>query len=152
MAFAKVLEKTIMEKIMTAPALQGLKQATKKTKSLKNNEKIQDNLVHYANETEQVIQKRIRQLNKEWDTNKTLIVSGAAMALAGVVLGLTVNKKWYWLTSAVASLAVEHIFKGWSPPVSLLRAAGMRTKKEIEKERQGLTQILNMRKQNQQNR
>ena len=137
---------------MTDPALQRVKQETKKTKSLKNNEKIQDNLVHYANETEHVIQKRIRKLNKEWDTDKTLLVTGAVVAIAGVVLGLTVNKKWYWLTSAVASLAGEHILKGWSPPVPLLRATGMRTKKEIQKERAGLTQILNLRKQNQQNR
>ena len=149
MAFAKVSKTSFMEKIMKAPALQRVKQARKNTKNIRNNEKIQDNLVHYANETESVIRERLKQLDKEWDTDKTLLITGATVAMTGLILALAVNKKWFWLTSAVASLAGEHILQGWSPPVPILRATGMRTKKEIEKEREGLRQILNLRNQNQ---
>jgi hypothetical protein len=137
-----------MENILSNPTLERVQQATRKTKNIKVNEKIQDNLVHYANEPEFVIRQRIKKLDKEWDTNRTLLVSGAVVALTGVVLALAVNKKWFWLTSAVASLAGEHLIQGWSPPVPILRASGIRTSQEIEKERQGLIQILNLRKQN----
>ncbi|MEX2565441.1 MAG: hypothetical protein WD431_05835 [Cyclobacteriaceae bacterium] len=81
---------------------------------------------------------RLEELEKEWGIEKTLEVNAAAAVLAGMVLGTTLNKKWYILPTAVAGFLLQHGLDGRSAPIAVLRFFGFRTKQEIEEERQSL--------------
>ena len=104
--------------------------------------------MHYANETESVIRERIEALDREWDMDRMLQLNGSILSIAGVALGSRVNKNWFILPGVIAGFLALHAVKGWSPPVPLFKAMGIRTRKEIDKEKYGLMEILKIRKRN----
>ncbi|HEX6239734.1 MAG TPA: YgaP-like transmembrane domain [Polyangiales bacterium] len=81
------------------------------------------------------IERRLRELDAEWDTERTLETMAASFALAGVALGATVNRRWYALSGVVAGFLLQHGLQGWCPPLPVLRALGVRTVREIDAER-----------------
>ncbi len=111
------------------------------------NEKIdqrtQANIHHYARADAASIKARIDQLDKEWDIERTLELNASLVALGGVILGATVNKKWLILPAIVTTFLAQHAIQGWCPPLPLFRKLGIRTQKEIETERHALLQRLN---------
>ena len=138
-----------MEHTLVSPVLEKAKKLSETVKQ-KGNVKTQNNLVHYANEPESVIKARIDALEKEWDMGRLLELSGSVTTIAGVVLGSRVNKNWFWLPGIVAGFLAMHAVQGWCPPVPLMKAAGVRTRQEIDKEKYGLLEILKIRKRNSQ--
>jgi hypothetical protein len=138
-----------MENILINPVLE---KARKVTENVKSNiaGKTPGNLVHYANEPESVIRQRIEALDKEWDMARMLQLNASILTIAGVALGTRVNKNWFFLPGVVALFLGVHAVKGWSPPVPLLKAAGVRTRQDIDKEKYGLLEILKLRKRNSQ--
>jgi hypothetical protein len=62
--------------------------------------------------------------------------------LLGLVLGSTVNRKWFLLSAAVQGFFLQHALEGWCPPLPTLRKLGVRTAQEIEAERYALVDIL----------
>ncbi|HEX8462095.1 MAG TPA: hypothetical protein VF623_11720 [Segetibacter sp.] len=101
---------------------------------------IQDRLNGFYNNQEN-INWRLAELDEEWDIEKILQVEGAALTIAGVVLGVSVNKKWLALPLAASLLSLAGIAKGWSRPLPLLRKLGFRTRAEIEKEKYALKAV-----------
>ena len=138
-----------MEHTLVTPVLEKAKKLAETVKQ-KGNVKTQNNLVHYANEPETVIKARIDALEREWDMGRLLELSGSVTTIAGVVLGSRVNKNWFWLPGIVAGFLAMHAVQGWCPPVPLMKAAGVRTRQEIDKEKYGLLEILKIRKRNSQ--
>jgi hypothetical protein len=55
-----------------------------------------------------------------------------------LVLGVTVNRKWLWLSGAVFGFLLLHGVQGWCPPVPVLRRLGIRTRGEIDREKYAL--------------
>ena len=96
------------------------------------------NILHYANASPEVITERIAQLDREWDLDQLLGANRTTLALAGLglVLGATGSKKWLVVPGIVLPLMLQHGLRGWTPPV--LRHLGMRTRSEIDRERQAL--------------
>src|SRR4051794_19892850 len=128
-----------MENALINPALEKVRKIKETVKTnLHENEKTQNNLVHYANEPESVIRQRIEALDNEWDMNRMLQLNASILTLAGVALGSRVNRNWFWLPGIVATFLGVHAVKGWCPPVPLFKAAGVRTRQEIDKEKYGL--------------
>ena len=80
----------------------------------------------------------IEELDREWDVERMLGVNGASVALAGLVLGATVNKKWLIVPGIVLPLLLNFNLRGWAPAVPVLRRLGMRTRSEIGRERDAL--------------
>lgn len=105
-------------------------------------QKIQRNIHHYSFADAATIQARIDELEKEWDIERTLELNASVIALSGVVLGATVDKKWLILPAVVATFLVQHAIQGWCPPLPLFRKLGIRTQKEIETERHALLKLL----------
>jgi hypothetical protein len=136
-----------MESTLMNTVSDRVRQVTSPAANKKVAEKTQSNVVHYANETESVIQKRIEQLDREWDMERLLALNASVLTLTGVVLGSRVNKRWFWMPGVVASFLGLHAVSGWCPPVPLFRAFGVRTRMEIDKEKYGLLEILKIRKQ-----
>lgn len=87
------------------------------------------------------IDRRLRELDKEWDVERTLEANSAILSLFGLAMGLTVNRRWFLLPLAVQSFFLQHAIQGWCPPLPILRRYGFRTSEEIEKERTALKAI-----------
>jgi hypothetical protein len=100
------------------------------------------NIRRYANSSEEVINRRIEELDQEWDIERALEANASALALTGLLLGLTVNRKWLALPTVVLSFLLQHSLQGWCPPLPLLRRLGVRTRGEIDREKYELKALL----------
>jgi hypothetical protein len=98
-------------------------------------QQIAQSIRFYASQPESVIRHRIDELDREWDIERRLETNASVAVVATTVLGLTVSKKWFFLTAAVGAFLFEHAVGGWCPPVPILRRLGARTRKEIDREK-----------------
>jgi hypothetical protein len=101
----------------------------------------QNNIRQYSAQGPAAISARINQLNKEWDVERSLELATSINTLLGLTLGLTVNKKWHILTAVTAAFMIQHTVQGWCPPLPVLRWFGIRTKEEINVEREALRKL-----------
>ena len=85
---------------------------------------------------------RIAALNHEWDVERVLEVNASTLALSGLALGVTVNKKWLVVPGVVLSFLLQHGLQGWCPPLPILRRLGVRTRGEIDREKYALKESL----------
>lgn len=88
-----------------------------------------------------LIERRLRQLDEEWDIERAIEANAATLALAGTVLSMTHDRRWAFLPLAVTGFLLQHATQGWCPPVPILRSLGFRTQGEIERERYALKAI-----------
>jgi hypothetical protein len=77
---------------------------------------------------------RIDELKKEWDIERTLEANAASVGLLGVVLGATVDRRWFALPGVVAAFLLQHAIQGWCPPLPVFRRLGVRKAAEIHEE------------------
>ncbi|MBI5545437.1 MAG: hypothetical protein HY901_16245 [Deltaproteobacteria bacterium] len=88
--------------------------------------------------------RRLADLDREWDVDRTLmamfpILGGTTFALG--LRAITARKKgngWLYLFGTQMAFMMLHAVAGWCPPVSVLRRLGIRTQREITLERQSL--------------
>lgn len=88
------------------------------------------------------IRARIAELEREWDVERVLEVNAASLALTGLVLGLTRNRKWLAVPGVVLPFLLQHGLQGWCPPLPVLRRLGVRTQREIDAEKYALLDRL----------
>jgi hypothetical protein len=81
------------------------------------------------------IDKRLREIDREWDIERMLEANAASVAFAGVVLGAAVDKRFLALPALVGAFLLQHAVQGWCPPLPVLRRMGYRTMREIDTER-----------------
>lgn len=81
------------------------------------------------------IGERLKELDDEWDMERTLETNASSIALLGLGLGTTVSRKFYLLPALVMGFFLQHSLQGWCPPVPLFRRLRIRTQSEIELER-----------------
>lgn len=81
------------------------------------------------------VDRRLAELDEEWDIERMLGAMAPTFSLVGLALGLGVNKKWLFLPAVVQALFLQHALQGWCPPLPLLRRLGFRTAREIDNER-----------------
>ena len=84
------------------------------------------------------IERRLKELDREWDIERTLEANAASASLLGLALGATVDRKFFLFPAAVAGFLLQHAIQGWCPPVPVFRRLGFRTQTEIEEERYAL--------------
>lgn len=99
---------------------------------------IEENVARYAAAGWQSIDRRLAQLDREWDVERTLEANAAIASLVGLTLGATVNRKWFLFPATVAGFLLQHAVQGWCPPLPLFRRLGIRTATEIDYERYAL--------------
>src|SRR5437667_5429753 len=97
-----------------------------------------EHLCNYVGLSNQTISRRIEELDQEWDIERWLEANASSFALTGVVLGLTVDRKWFWVPVLVLPFLLLHATQGWCPPVPMLRRLGVRTRHEIDAEKYAL--------------
>jgi hypothetical protein len=104
----------------------------------KVDQKIKESIELYSSQDSEMINKRIKQLEQEWDIERALEVNMPIVALIGLALGIFVNPWWFIFPVIVMLFFLEHAIQGWCPPLPIFRSLGFRTKEEIEKERYAL--------------
>ncbi|MDO9106977.1 MAG: hypothetical protein Q7U57_18720 [Methylovulum sp.] len=96
------------------------------------------NIHLYKDKSQAETLERIQTLDKEWDIERLLEVNASTLALTGLILGLTANRKWLLLPGIVLPFLLQHGLQGWCPPLPLLRRLGVRTRGEIDREKYAL--------------
>ena len=99
---------------------------------------IDDNVRRYATRSKAEITHRIGELDREWDMERWLETNASALAFSGVALSILHSKKWLVVPGLVLPLLFQHAVQGWCPPVPLFRRLGVRTRKEIDREKYAL--------------
>jgi hypothetical protein len=92
-------------------------------------------IASYAGADRDEIDRRLEELETEWDIERVLEANAATVSLVGLALTATVSRKFLALPVAVAGFLLQHAVQGWCPPVTLFRRRGVRTAREIEEER-----------------
>lgn len=87
------------------------------------------------------IDRRLRELDQEWDIERTLEANAASVSLVGCALGAFVDRRFFALPAVVAGFLLQHALQGWCPPLPLFRRMGVRTTGEIEEERAALRNV-----------
>jgi hypothetical protein len=81
------------------------------------------------------IERRLRELDEEWDVERWVETLAPSFTLLGLTLGLTRDRRWLLLPFIVQGFFLQHALQGWCPPIPVLREMGVRTTQEIEHER-----------------
>lgn len=84
------------------------------------------------------LRRRLEHLDAEWDVERTLQLNASLVALAGLVLARAVDRRFLLLPGAVFAFFAQHALQGWCPPIPLFRRLGVRTAREIARERYAL--------------
>jgi hypothetical protein len=87
------------------------------------------------------IERRLAELDHEWDLDRTMEIVGGGAALLGLTLGATASRKWLLLPALVGGFMLQYAIQGWSPAVAIGRRFGFRTPREIEHERYALKAV-----------
>jgi hypothetical protein len=90
---------------------------------------------HVTSQGREAVQRRIVELEREWNIDQALMTNLAVLGLAGVLAGALHSRKWLAAPAMQLAFLFMHASVGWCPPAPLFRRLGFRTQKEIEAER-----------------
>ena len=99
-------------------------------------EEIEHSIRYHAAHPDE-IPARLAELDREWDIERVLEANAATASLVGIGAGLF-DRRFLLLPALVAAFLLQHALQGWCPPVPILRARGVRTEAEINRERVAL--------------
>jgi hypothetical protein len=85
-------------------------------------------------ECPEMIDRRLDELDREWDIERTLEANAATLILLGIIKSKW-SPKWLALPIIVAGFLLQHALQGWCPPIPVFRRLGIRTQREIDNER-----------------
>jgi hypothetical protein len=84
------------------------------------------------------VERRLQELDREWDIERVIGTVAPAGILVGLTLGLARSRRFFGMPAAIAGFLILHGLQGWAPPLPLLRRLGFRTAEEIDEERYAL--------------
>ena len=113
--------------INTAPAL-----------NRKFQDELKESVAKYAAEGQPGIDRRLRELDREWNIERAIEVEAPTMIGLGIALGTLHDRKWFAVSAMAASMVILHSVQGWYPLLPLFRRMGLRSQYEIEQERNAL--------------
>jgi hypothetical protein len=82
----------------------------------------------------EAVDRRLRELDAEWDVERTLEANAATLVVAGAGLALLVNRRFAAVPLVVGGFLLQHALQGWCPPLPVFRRMGVRTQSEIDEE------------------
>src|SRR5205823_8171775 len=85
------------------------------------------NVARYAAAGREAIDRRLAELDREWDIERTLEANAATISLIGLGLGAVVDRRLFILPALVSGFLLQHALQGWCPPVTFFRRRGFRT-------------------------
>ena len=97
--------------------------------------------IAYYQQHKEEIDDRLKELDREWDTERLLETNAGTVAMIGVVLGFARSKSWFFLPGLVGFFLLQHAIQGWCTPLLVIRRLGFRNAGEIHGERIALQRI-----------
>jgi hypothetical protein len=94
-------------------------------------------LEHYAGAAPEDVNRRLDELDREWDTDRAIELEASLMGLFGLALG-ALRPALLTLPMFVGSAVLLHALTGRYPLLPLFRHMGLRTAREINRERYAL--------------
>lgn len=107
----------------------------------KIDEKTEHKIAEVTSRGHDAVLARLDELDREWDINRVLMVNFGALVLPQLILARK-NSKWLIGPLIQTPLMLVHAFKGWCPPLLWWRPLGVRTRHEIQAEREELIRFL----------
>lgn len=101
-------------------------------------QQLQDNIAKYAHAGRHEIDRRLQELDREWNVERLIETEAPLMIGLGLALGLSHDRRWFALSATAASMVIVHSLQGWYPLLPVFRRLGIRTQNEIEQERNAL--------------
>jgi len=98
----------------------------------------EENVARLADAGPEAVERRLKELDREWDIERCLEANASGIALAGLGLGAFVDRRFLALPGLVCGFLLLHALQGWCPPVPFFRHLGFRTQSEIDRERYAL--------------
>jgi len=92
-------------------------------------------LMRLQSAPERELAEQLQTLDREWDVERALQTNAPVLCLLGLALGVAVDRRFLLLPAAVFGFLGQHALQGWCPPIPVLRRMGIRTLREIERER-----------------
>lgn len=84
------------------------------------------------------IERRLRELDQEWEIERIVMAGGALAGLVGLLLAVRSNRAWLLIPLASVGLLLEHAVVGDGVAARALRRRGFMSVDEIELERLAL--------------
>ena len=120
------------------PAGENVRKVTPAKQNAEIDDIILSNIRKYAEKSPQEISERIKQLDKEWDIERMLDLNMSGLALCGIMSSLLFNQYSIILPVILLLFFIWHAFRGWCPPLPVLRYFKVRTRPEIDREKYAL--------------
>ncbi|HEU0203929.1 MAG TPA: hypothetical protein VFR86_26260 [Burkholderiaceae bacterium] len=96
------------------------------------------NLLEGAEAQEGTIEQRLHELDREWDVDRAIETEAAAAGLVGLALGTLVRPALLAVPAFVAGAVLVYALTGRYPWLPVFRRLGLRTAREIARERYAL--------------
>lgn len=97
-------------------------------------EKVKEDIRKYADQGRDAIDNRIKELDTSWDMERALQLNAAILVLGGILLYKN-NKKWAILSIFATAILAQQAFMGNCGPFKFMKFFGVRSRKEIDKEK-----------------
>lgn len=123
---------------MTTPSHDRVRAHTEPEINRRLDTEAQRRIEKYADSRVSVLTRRIEELDREWDIERVLELNASTLAFSGLVLSVTHDRKWLLLPGLVLPFLFQHAVQGWCPPLPILRRLGVRSRKEIDREKYAL--------------
>ncbi|MFL6623048.1 MAG: hypothetical protein ACJ8J7_02395 [Sulfurifustaceae bacterium] len=95
-------------------------------------------LQHLADAGPADIEHRLTDLDHEWDTDRVIELEAATTGLVGLALGTLVRSAFLAVPAFVGGSLFAYALTGWYPLLPLFRRLGIRSAREIARERYAL--------------
>jgi len=83
------------------------------------------------------IDRRLRELEREWDVERWLEANASTLAFTSAALAWR-DRRWLIVPTVVTAFLFQHAVQGWCPPLGVLRRLHIRTRSEIDAEKYAL--------------
>lgn len=101
-------------------------------------EQTRRNVERVAAQGATAVDRRLRELDAEWDVERTRQANAATLTAVGSGLAILVDRRFALVPLVVGSFLLQHAVQGWCPPLPVFRRMGVRTQTEIDEERAAL--------------
>jgi hypothetical protein len=95
-------------------------------------------LRQYAEADASRVEDRLGELDREWDTDRAIELEASMTGIAGLALAAFVDRRFLAIPAIVGSAVFLHATTGWYPLLPVFRRLGLRTSREIARERYAL--------------
>ncbi len=97
--------------------------------------------LQYVVKNSETINKRLKELEEEWDLERVYELNTSFSALNGTLLGKILSKNCTSLPITTSAKLLHEKGQEWNAPISLFKSLGYRTKQEIEQEKNYLNTL-----------